>query len=589
MVGSMQHETFYASGNYSAPDLGIFAGWVALKGSFADCQPVLSEQDDVALLFSGECFSDPGIRTQLPRSGHHSDSRSAAWLTQLYEKRGDRFFADLNGVFSGLLVDRHQRRAFLFNDRYGMERVYYHEGRDGFFFASEAKALLRVLPEIRAFDDEGLAEFLHYGCTLELKTLFRNVRLLPGAALWSFTGDECVKQRYFVPATWESQPVLTAEAFEAQFHETFIRILPRYFQSESEIGISLTGGLDTRMIMACHPETVQGLTSYTFAGLDGDTLDVRLAARVASACRVPHHVLRIGHDFFSHFASLADRTVYVTDGCFGISGTHEIYLNNLARELAPIRLTGNFGSEILRGVTTFKPMGLSAELLNQDLRRCLTDETAHLMEPEMHPVSFAAFKEIPWHLIGVVRAARSQVNTRTPYLDNDLVALAYQAPAGGRESPRAALSLVRRKHAGLARISTDNGLVPASPLSSLAMSPWYWTSFKLDYWCGEGMPHWLSSFDSYLTRLDPGHRVLGSHKYLQYRRWFRRELRGYLRERLTDPAIGRRLPWNRVFLDRLATDHADGRKNYVREIDAVLTLDAVERLLLRQANPCPLS
>ena len=440
---------------------------------------------------------------------------------------------------------------------------------------------------MRQFDDEGLADFLRFGCTLDWRTLFRDVKLLPGASLWSFDGQACVKRRYFVPSTWESQPPLAAASFEERFRETFTRILPRYFQSDSEIGISLTGGLDSRMIMACRPETPHGLISYTFAGQDGDTLDVRLAARVASACRVPHHVLRIGHDFFSDFASLADRTVYVTDGCFGICGAHEIYLNSLARKLAPIRLTGNFGSEILRGVTTFKPRGLSVDLFDHELRQRICGETIRPMKGETHPISFAAFREIPWLLVGVVRAAQSQISIRTPYLDNDLVALAYQAPAALRRSSQPALNVIRQSQTGLDQIPTDAGLLPASRLSSLLRRPWYRMSFKLDYWYSEGLPHWLSSFDSHLTRFDPGHRLLGAHKYLHYRRWFREELSGYLRERLTDAATRRRHPWSRAFLERLAEDHINGRKNYVHEIDAVLTLDAVDRLILQQSSPCP--
>jgi hypothetical protein len=71
------------------------------------------------------------------------------------------------------------------------------------------------------------------------------------------------------------------------------------------------------------------------------------------------------------------------------------------------------------------------------------------------------------------------------------------------------------------------------------------------------------------------------------RSWFRGELSGYLRERLTDVATRRRQPWSRAFLERLAEDHVNRRRNYVHEIDAVLTLDAVDRLILQQSSPCP--
>src|SRR5438552_14854556 len=133
MIATMRHEKFYESGTYSAPELGIFGGWTALEGSFADCQPIRSERDDIAMLFSGECFSDRETRAQLKQRGHRFDDGNASWLVGLYEEKGDSFFEQLNGLFSGLLIDRRQSRAYLFNDRFGMERLYYHESQAGFF------------------------------------------------------------------------------------------------------------------------------------------------------------------------------------------------------------------------------------------------------------------------------------------------------------------------------------------------------------------------------------------------------------------------------------------------------------------------
>src|SRR5262249_35858333 len=152
-----------------------------------------------------------------------------------------------------LLVDRRLKRVLLFNDRYGLERLYTYESGNSTYFASEAKALLRVVPALRAVDDESVAQFLAFGCVLEWRTLYRGVRLLEGGSLWSFQGGELRKGRYFKPEDWESQPPLTAEAFDAKFQETFRRVLPRYVGQRSRLGISLTGGLDSRMIMACLP------------------------------------------------------------------------------------------------------------------------------------------------------------------------------------------------------------------------------------------------------------------------------------------------------------------------------------------------
>ena len=580
MIGSMQHEKFHVAGTYSAPELGVFLGWVGLEDTLARRQPMVGEGSDVTVVLCGEYFAESDSDCV-----EHADvvQRSyASRLATLFEHRGDTCFEGLNGLFSGVVIDRRQRKTLLFNDRYGLERVYYHKRPDGFFFASEAKALLRVLPELRALDEDGLLEFLDYGCTLNWKSLFRDVGILPGASLWTFTPDDrCQKRRYFVPAAWEAQATLAAESYADALGQFFRRTLPSYFELDRTVGVSLTGGLDTRMIMACRPARSPDVTSYTFAGATGDTLDVRLAAQVAKACGVPHHVLRLGHDFFSNYASFVDRTVYITDGYLGASGAHEIYLNQEARQISPVRLTGNFGSEVLRGATTFKHVGLSAELLNPDVRQALSPERLRSRQVATHPVSFAACEEIPWHLFGLFRAAQSQLTMRTPYLSNELVALAFRAPERLKGSATPALRVIREAHSQLARIRTDSGLLPASRLSSFFGSLWYRPTFKLDYWRNVELPKSLSAFDALVSGLPTSIPLVHEHRYLHYARWFRKPLAGYVREQISDPQLMRSPLWNRRALEHLAEDHVSGHKNYLREIATVLTFSAIERLLFR--------
>src|SRR5437016_714310 len=93
MTACMQHEKFYTSGTYSAPELGVFAGWVALQDSFSGAQPIVNGHGSIALLLSGECFRDPVSRDQLGASGHEIDGHNAGWLVSLYEARNRHFFA----------------------------------------------------------------------------------------------------------------------------------------------------------------------------------------------------------------------------------------------------------------------------------------------------------------------------------------------------------------------------------------------------------------------------------------------------------------------------------------------------------------
>jgi asparagine synthase (glutamine-hydrolysing) len=584
MVGSMKHEAFYISGAHSTPKMGVHAGWVAQKGSFAAAQPFLNEQRDIALILSGECFTDSETRSDLKRKGHTLETDND-WLVHLYEEEGERFFEKLNGLFSGVLIDKRRNQAFLFNDRYGSERIYWYRTRDATYFASEVKAILRVVPETRAFDARGIADFLSYECTLEGRTLFQGIQLLPGASVWSFKDGQYQKRKYFSPQTWESQPPLSEEEFESALEEIFKRVLPRYFESQRKIGISLTGGLDSRMIMACLPEARESPVSYTFTGKEHETLDDRIAAQVANACGVEYHLLRLDDNFFSDFASHADRTVYVTDGSFGVMGAHEIYFNRQARLLAPVRLTGVFGSEILRHVRTFKPVGLSRALIAAEFGELASNQIREFAADGAHPASSAAFKTVPWNLFGTVAASRSQIVFRTPYLDNEIVALAFRGAKGLRRSPRPALRLLENNRKVLRSIPTNRRIEAknAGLIDRLKRS-FFEASFKLDYLHNEGMPDWLLPFDPVLERIDTKIRIFGHHKYLHYRSWFQRELADYVQDIVAAARTRGAAFWNADFLKKMASDHIRGRNNYVLELNAVLTLEAVERLLLRDAG-----
>jgi asparagine synthase (glutamine-hydrolysing) len=586
MVASMMHERTYSSGTHLAPNIGVYGGWIAHRGSFADRQCGYTSPDGSVLLFSGECH--PPIEQEAPaiRSNEQAELDGIRPLLHHYDAEGPSFVAGLNGLFSGLLIEPKRRRALLFNDRFGSERIYYFEKEGTTYFATEAKALLSILPELRVLDDQGVAQFLNYGSTIDGRTMFRAVRLLPGGSLWQFEGGPAwSKRRYFLPESWESLPSLSQEAFEAQFVNTFRKVLPPYFATESSIGISITGGLDTRMIMACFSPGGIKPVCYTFGGLTGETLDARLGARVARSCGLEHHILRIGADFISNFGDYVDRTVLVTDGCAGAVSAHEIYFTRLAAQLAPIRLTGNFGSEILRSMSTFEPTGLADSLVDPGFRGLLDTIGKEMADRQIHPVTHAAFCEIPWHLFGTLAAGRSQLVFRTPYLDNEIVKLAYQAPASSRESSIAALKLINDSNRDLGAIPTDRGLLcdGRGPLYSMRRL-FAAATFKLDYLDKEGLPHWLSPFDPLLKGLSSSG-LLGLHKFLPYRGWFRHELAGYVREVLSDPVTQRSRFWNSRFLATIVADHIAGRRNYVREINAVLTLEAVDRLLIRASTP----
>jgi len=159
MVAPLRHESFYACQTWTEESLGVYVGWVAQKNSFSDGMPLSNEKGDVTLVFSGEDFHEPGIEGALTKRGHQLDNKASAYLVHQYEE-DSTFPAGLNGRFHGLLADRTRGTALLFNDRYAMHRLYYHQAKDAIYFAAEAKAILAVRPELRRVDPQALGEFV---------------------------------------------------------------------------------------------------------------------------------------------------------------------------------------------------------------------------------------------------------------------------------------------------------------------------------------------------------------------------------------------------------------------------------------------
>jgi asparagine synthase (glutamine-hydrolysing) len=573
MLGAMEQRGGDRTRRASWPDIGFHAGWVAPPHLSAPQLVARSADGDVTLAVTG----------QVHLANHAAGAASIADLRAAYEQHGEQFLQGLDGQFAGVLVDRARGRAFVFNDRYGLERLYFCGTPQGTYFASEAKALLAVVPASRAFDPEGLSQFLVFRCTRGVKTLFAGVDLCPGGTLWTVERGTFDRGRWFEPSAWEAADALDEPEYERRLDAAFASSMPLHLDaSAGAVGVSLTGGLDTRMIMACLGDGPVPVVAYTYDGADGETIDTRLAKQVAAVCGIPHRSLRLGPDFFARFVDHFESTVLATDGCFGLWGAHERYLSRRARELAPVRLTGNYGSEILRDVSTLKPLVPRGGLLNPEFDGRVAALVAADERPRIHPVTFAAFEEIPRSLYGSYAAVRAELVFRTPFLDSGIVSLAYRAPASARESPDAALRFVTRHHPGLGRIPTDRGLVAAPrTLGSRARHLIAQGAFRLEYFTNEGLPGWLARYDTAVQRSSRLSRAaFGAHKFLHYRSWLRHELADFVREQAS-MADALRLPcFVPGGVQKIADEHVAGLATRARELDVALTLAAVQRLLI---------
>jgi asparagine synthase (glutamine-hydrolysing) len=586
MVRCIRHERSYASGTYVNEQLGLWVGWVAQPGSVSDGAPVWNKAQDVGLIFSGEDYSSASEITGSVNGEHVGEPHGPSGLVGRYEEIGLPMLEELNGWFSGLFVDLRRRKVMLFNDRYGIGRIYYHEAKDGLYFSTEAKSLLKVLPALRQLDYRSLGEFFSCGCALQNRTLFSGISLFPCGSVWTYSsenGERLRKEAYFRPEQWEAQTPLTEAEYYTKLKETWARALPRYFRSRGPLALSLTGGVDSRMILAWMDRPPGSLPCYTFGGRYRDCVDVKVAREVARITGQPHEVIPVDGEFMKDFPALAEKSVYLSDGAMDVSGSIDLYVQRLARDIAPIRVTGTNGGEIMRQLVVFKPMmNPCQDVLDPELASHVkVASQTYAEELEGHRLSFTAFKQAPWYMCSKFILERSQLALRMPYFDNDLVALVYRVPPALAESQELALRLIAEGNPALERVGTDRGLrTQAIPALGRAHHLFQQFTFKAEYAYDIGMPQWLARLDHSLAPLHLEKLFLGRHKFHHFRVYYRDELSPYLKEMLLDPqTLGRPL-FRKSVLEAMIQGHVGGYRNHTLEIHKLLTIELILRKLI---------
>lgn len=580
MLSFMHHEDYYDSGLYDDPVMSVYIGWTSHPNVRISDFSGTNQPQQPKIFLSGEVLND---NDDVP-SGKEKGKSAASELVDLYRKNGEEWYEKLNGWFCGVIIDSRSKKISLFNDRYGMHRVFVYESKDAYYFSSEAKAILAIMPEV-GFDPVGLGELLTCGCTIGSNSLYKKIDVLPQGVVCEFFGGELKSiKNYFNLQTWIDQDKLSENDYLSHFIELFERTTKKYSAGNLPVGISLTGGLDTRMVMACLEKMNGEFPCYTFGSMYRDTFDVKVARKIAESCGQPYRVLVLGNNFLQNFPSYMERTIDISGGYIGMSGAAELCMNESARGIAPVRLTGNYGSELLRGARAFKFGWPSGDFISPELLPFLRQARESFQKLEStDPLPFALFRQAPLQGYGRLAIESSQLLPRTPFMDNDLVQLAFKAPTTMQAGNSLSLAVIAQYYSDLLSIPTDRGLLGKdSNLRRLIRRFEREFLFKAEYWSSHGMPAWLAAVSGSGLRKFLHNKFIGQHKFQHFLSWTQGGcLSEYLKETLYQSV--KDLPdfFIKPRIQIMVDEHLSGRKNYLNEMDILLTLGSVQRNLLK--------
>ena len=576
MRAAMQYDSDYTSDLVFCEELGACVGRVGFP-----CTPSSPVAEAAVIAITA---GEPGVR---PPDGPKASvpvggvGFSAGAVALLYLQGGIGGLSQVEGPFSAFVFDRRNTTGHLLTDRYGSHRLFARVEGQVLYFSSEAKAILAVVPGSRTFSLQGLSELLACGCTLGSQSLFDGIEVLEGGTVISFdSGGKRNKRKYFQPSALESLSTAPDGRAVDGFQHSLRAAVEECATSAPRAAISLTGGLDSRIIVASLDETLDA-PCYTFGSMYRTTADVAISSRVARCLGLRHEVIELGKAFLYELPELLSQSVYISDGYIGLSGAAELYVNKVARNIAGARITGNWGGELLRGVRAFKYNVPKGGFLQPFLLEQMSQSAQHFTcAAEAHPLTFVLFRQMPMQGYGRSAVERSQVRMRSPFLRNDVVNWLYRLNADLRAS-RTLSSTVVAQRAGLVSIPTDIGLLGSGPESLRRLRRGVGkVRAKLEYVTSHGSPDWLARF---AAALPPGvieTRFLGYDKFQHFRWWMRTEIASFVREALQPGGESALSYWfDRQRLSAMVEQHVKGACNYTEEIDKALTLRIAETTL----------
>lgn len=441
-------------------------------------QPMHTADGRFVISYNGEIYNYRELRAELESQGHRFRSTSdTEVLLQAITAWGLGALQRFNGMFAFALWDRKERKLTLARDRYGIKPLYYWSGGNQLLFASESKAF-RAVPNFSSqLDSEGLFEYFTFQNFFTDRTLLKGVRILPAGCYLTVSpeaapGTQPRLTRYWDYAFQEPETGRSEADYQDELDHLIQQAVKRQLVSDVDIGAYLSGGLDSGTVTAIAAQSLSYMRTFTcgfdLSSVSGMELqyDERAASeRMSYLFRTEHYEMVLKSGDMERV--LPKLTWHLEEPRVGQSYPN-YYVAQLASKFNKVVLAGTGGDEIFGGYPwryyravvnqsfeeyidkyydywqrlipnsvlkrVFAPIWSEVQgVWTRDIFRDMFSQHAErLTRPEDY-VNHSLYLEAKTFLHGLLTvedklSMAHSLETRVPFLDNDLVDFAMKLP-----------------------------------------------------------------------------------------------------------------------------------------------------------------
>jgi len=349
MARSIAHRGPDDEGFFIAGPVGLGFRRLSIIDLAGGHQPMSNAEATVWIIFNGEIYNYRELRAELQSKGYQFRTNSdTEVIIHGYKEWGSGVFNHLNGMFGLAIWDVLHQRLVLARDAMGIKLIYYKIDNGQLTFGSEIRAILAAGDSRPEVDPVALNLFLRFRYTPSPLTVFQGIRKLASGTMLVVENGECREERWykFSPTPF-SRPKGAKEATH-ELLELYKAAVRRHLLSDVPVGILLSGGIDSGLLLALMNEQDGPWPAYTIGY--GETFaddELRDAAETASLLGARHITVRLDQSEFER--SLPKIVESLEEPIAASSIVPMYFVSQRARRDVKVALIGQGPDELLGG------------------------------------------------------------------------------------------------------------------------------------------------------------------------------------------------------------------------------------------------
>lgn len=321
--------------------------------SSAGHQPFFSSDRNLVMVYNGEVYNYKELKSELELRGvQFATQTDTEVVLAWYQYAGIEAFDKFNGMFSIAIWDIQKQEMFVVRDRVGVKPLYYSYNENGFYFASEPKALIKYGIDA-SLNEAGFDELLAFRFIAGENTIFKHIkRLLPGHyATINMCGKMDIKRWWNLGEKIQNHSVIK-NPYE-WFSNTFNSSINYRMVSDVKVGVLLSAGLDsTSVARVIKNNNYENIENFNVGFRQSAHDESVLAEKYCDELEYAFNKIYVEKESLSGYVQ--DASYFLDEPLVHLNDPHILAISKFAKSKVSVLLSGEGADEFMGGYLRYK-------------------------------------------------------------------------------------------------------------------------------------------------------------------------------------------------------------------------------------------